>query len=124
MRSKKLLSKSKYITGLQCLKYLWTSFNDPKSIPQPDTETQYIFDQGHRVGELATKLYPGGIYLDTDDFMDNIWQTKDSLKKHKPLFEAGISGIGPLNQVLFVDSVNGGDTVNFDGKLVRSLASA
>jgi hypothetical protein len=88
---RRLLSKSKYLNGLQCHKYLWTSINDSNSIPEPDTEIQYIFDQGHRVGELATKLYPKGIYLDTDDFMDNIWQTKNSLKKRKPLFEAGIS---------------------------------
>ena len=94
MSKGKFLSKSKYLTGLQCPKYLWTSVNDRASVPEPDIETQYIFDQGHRVGELATKLYPGGIYLDTDDFRDNIWQTKDSLKKHKPLFEAGISADG------------------------------
>ena len=69
MRKGRLLSKSKYITGLQCLKYLWTSINDSEAVPEPNTETQYIFYQGHRVGELATKLYLEGIYLDTDDFM-------------------------------------------------------
>ncbi|MFC2026837.1 DUF2779 domain-containing protein [Chloroflexota bacterium] len=85
-----LLSKSKYIAGLQCPKLLWVQINDPRSIPEPDLETQYIFDQGHRVGELATKLFPGGIYLDTDDFMENIRLTEFSLGKRMPLFEAGI----------------------------------
>ncbi len=101
----KLLSKSKYITGLQCPKYLWTSINDRASIAEPDIETQYIFDQGHRVGELATKLFPEGIYLDTDDFMDNIWQTKNSLKKHKPLFEAGISADGLYSRLDILNPV-------------------
>ncbi|MFC1875050.1 DUF2779 domain-containing protein [Chloroflexota bacterium] len=101
----KLLSKSKYISGLQCPKYLWMLVNSPKEIPQPDAETQYIFDQGHKVGELATKLYPDGIYLVTDDFMDNIWQTKDGLKKHKPLFEAGIFADGLYSRLDILNPV-------------------
>lgn len=101
----KLLSKSKYLNGLQCPKYLWALINDPLSVSKPDITTQYIFDQGHRVGELATKLYPKGIYLDTDDFMDNIWQTKNSLKKHKPLFEAGILVNGLYSRVDILNPV-------------------
>ena len=55
-----LLSKSKYLSGLQCPKYLWMLFHQPERIPEPDAATQYIFEQGHLVGELAKKLFPGG----------------------------------------------------------------
>ena len=86
----KLLSKSKYLSGLQCPKYLWIQINEPERIPETDPVTQYIFDQGHLVGELAKRLFPGGIDIPTDDFMGNINQTKELLEQRKPLFEAGI----------------------------------
>ncbi len=88
--SSKLLSKSKYLNGLQCPKYLWTIVHDPETIPVPDAGTQHRFDQGKLVGELAKKLYPDGIDIPVDDFMGNIKQTGDLLKQRLPLFEAGI----------------------------------
>jgi len=66
----KLLSKSKYLNGMQCLKYLWLLFNDPEKIPEHDISTQRIFDQGHEVGELAKKLFPGGIDVPDEDFKE------------------------------------------------------
>ena len=86
----KLLSKSRYLNGLQCPKLLWTLINQPESIPELDTVTQYIFDQGHLVGEYAKKLFPGGINIPQEDFMENIATTKRLLVERKPLFEAGI----------------------------------
>jgi len=85
-----LLSKSKYIAGLQCPKLLWTQINQPEGIPEPDAITQYIFDQGHLVGEYAKQLFPGGIDIPHDDFMGNVAATKQLLAERKPLFEAGI----------------------------------
>ena len=55
-----MLSKSRYLNGLQCPRLLWIATNEPERIPEPDASTQHIFDQGHLVGELANKLYPGG----------------------------------------------------------------
>jgi len=85
-----LLSKSKYLIGLQCPKYLWMQIHEPERIPEADAVTQYVFDQGHLVGEYAKKLFPGGIDIPQDDFMENIATTKKLLVKRKPLFEAGI----------------------------------
>ena len=85
-----LLSKSKYLAGLQCAKYLWMQIHEPVRIPEADAVTQYIFDQGHLVGEYAKKLFPGGIDIPQDDFMENIAATKKLLAERKPLFEAGI----------------------------------
>jgi hypothetical protein len=85
-----LLSKSKYLAGLQCPKYLWIQLHEPARIPETDAVTQYVFDQGHVVGEYAKKLFPGGIDIPRDDFMDNIATTKKLLVERKPLFEAGI----------------------------------
>jgi len=85
-----LLSKTKYLTGLQCPRLIWIDVNEPEKMPETDPVTQYIFDQGHEVGYLAKKLFPRGIDIPADDFMGNIWKTKELLKERKPLFEAGI----------------------------------
>jgi len=85
-----LLSKTKYITGLQCPRLIWIEVNEPEKIPETDPVTQYIFDQGHEVGYLATKLFPSGIDVPQDSFMGNIEKTKELLGERKPLFEAGI----------------------------------
>lgn len=57
------LSKSRYLNGMQCLKYLWLVVNDPDSVPQPDAKTKQLFDQGHVVQQLAEKLFPDGVRL-------------------------------------------------------------
>ena len=55
------LSKSKFLSGLQCHKLLWHAYNAKDKIPPPDAQTQAIFDQGHEVGSPAKKLFPKGI---------------------------------------------------------------
>ena len=85
-----MLSKSRYLNGLQCPRLLWIATNEPERIPEPDAATQHIFDQGHLVGELAKKLFPGGTDVPADDFMGNIAMTKELLQQRRPLFEAGV----------------------------------
>jgi CRISPR/Cas system-associated exonuclease Cas4 (RecB family) len=80
-----LLSKSKYLLGLQCPKLLWLSTHE--IMPEPSKALQHRFDQGHEVGELAKKLYPQGIDIETEDFSKNLEQSKELLKKGIPLFE-------------------------------------
>jgi hypothetical protein len=86
------LSKSKYISGLQCLKLLWVSINDAARLPAYDAVTQHVFDQGHMIGALAQQLYAGGIRLEQENIGANLRETTASLKLRKPLFEAGFSG--------------------------------
>lgn len=85
-----MLSKSRYLNGLQCPKLLWVATNEPERIPELDATTQHRFDQGHLVGELAKKLYPSGTDVPADDFMSNIAMTKELLRQRRPLYEAGV----------------------------------
>ena len=87
---RRLLSKSKYMTGLQCPRLIWIQFHESAKIPEIDSVTQHVFDQGHLVGELAKKLFPEGIDILTENFMGNISNTMNLLESRKPLFEAGI----------------------------------
>ncbi|MBI3931231.1 MAG: DUF2779 domain-containing protein [Chloroflexi bacterium] len=90
MASPRILSKSSYLNGLQCPRYIWIQFHEPERIPETDPVTQYIFDQGHEVGYLAKDLFPGGIEVPQDSFVGNIERTKELLEERKPLFEAGV----------------------------------
>lgn len=85
-----LLSKTNFLRGLQCYKYLWTVAHEPRIIPLPDAATQFTFDQGHEVGTLAKKLFPGGVDIPTGDFSANIRITRENMLSGRPLFEAGI----------------------------------
>ena len=86
----KILTKSKYLIGLECPKYLWITFNQLEKIRKPTLVEEFKFKEGDKVGGLARKLFPHGINLPIDDYNENIKHTKKALIKNKPLFEAGI----------------------------------
>ncbi|MGA9451852.1 MAG: DUF2779 domain-containing protein [Verrucomicrobiia bacterium] len=81
------------MSGLQCPKLLWNVYNAKHLIPEPDAQTQAIFDQGHEVGQLAKKLFPGGIEIGGDvyDFDRILSQSKRALKQRRPLYEAAFT---------------------------------
>ncbi|MHB9150773.1 MAG: DUF2779 domain-containing protein [Thermoleophilia bacterium] len=60
------LSKSRFQTGLHCHKKLWLSCFEPGLADPVDEVRQAIFDQGHRVGELARARFPGGVLVAED----------------------------------------------------------
>jgi hypothetical protein len=60
------LSKSRFLSGRQCHLRLWYScFNRDLASPVSPAQ-QAIFDTGHEVGELATRLYPEGVIIRED----------------------------------------------------------
>ncbi|MDD5593344.1 MAG: DUF2779 domain-containing protein [Candidatus Margulisbacteria bacterium] len=85
-----VLSKSKFLEGLQCPKLLWYEYNRKKDLPGIDAATQAVFDEGRRVGEWAQKLYPDGIRIERDfDPQRQSQKSIEALKLRQPLFEAG-----------------------------------
>jgi len=90
MKVDKLLTKRKYMYGLQCPKYLWVTFEDPDLVPEPDVVAQYRIKERKLVGELVQQLYPGGIKVPIEEFTKHIDQTKFFIKQRKLLFEAGV----------------------------------
>jgi hypothetical protein len=59
------LSKSRFVSGLQCPKKLWWQVHEPDA-PELATppDQQAVFDRGHEVGALARTYVPGGILID------------------------------------------------------------
>ncbi len=58
-----LLTKSKYIHGLTCPRFLWMEVHEKDKLPEVDKVTQHRFDQGYVVGEMAKECFPQGIDL-------------------------------------------------------------
>ncbi len=54
------LSKSQCLLGLQCPKALWLARHREDIAAPTSPSAQMLFDQGHAVGQLAWKLFPGG----------------------------------------------------------------
>lgn len=66
MKNTPLLSKSRFLAGLQCHLRLWYQCYDRDLAPEVSLSQQAIFDTGHDVGKLATRLYPDGVLIEED----------------------------------------------------------
>lgn len=58
------LSKSRFLSGRQCLKRLYFQIHEPELASAPDGAGESVLQQGHEVGMLARQLFPGGIEVD------------------------------------------------------------
>jgi hypothetical protein len=117
-----VISKSRYLAGLQCPKLLWHHYNAKDLLPAPDAAKQAIFDQGHLVGARARNLFPGGVLLDRNalDPQGMIEETARVLPLGKPVFEAAFSAGGAYAQVDMLVPGRGG---SWDIVEVKSAAS-
>lgn len=84
------ISKTNFLCGIQCPRYLWMMFHGAKDVPQPDESMQFIYEQGRKVGELAKSLFTGGVDIPVFDFAAGILLTREQLKCERPIFEASI----------------------------------
>ncbi len=58
------LSKSKFVVGVQCPNWLWWQVREPDAPElRPDLATQFRFQQGTRVGEVARDHVPDGVLI-------------------------------------------------------------
>ncbi|HET7041365.1 MAG TPA: DUF2779 domain-containing protein [Gemmatimonadales bacterium] len=59
-----LLSKSRFLTGLQCPKQLWWRVHEPDAPElQPDDNTRILRERGAEVGVAARRHVPGGVLI-------------------------------------------------------------
>ncbi len=86
-----ILTKSKYILGLECPKHLWITLNQPEKIKKVSVAEEFRFREGNKVGEFAKTLFSDGIDLPVENYLENLQQTKEAMTKGKPLFEAGFA---------------------------------
>ena len=88
-----LLSKSRFMSGLQCHRKLYLACHQPKLATPPDAAKQALFDAGSEVGELARELHQGGVLVDEpfDRHREAVERTRSLLTKHHvpAIYEAG-----------------------------------
>jgi len=91
------LSKTRLIEWRQCPKRLWLKVNRPELI-ETAAETERAFRIGYEVGDVARRLHPEGILIDTDDLSEALRATKVVLSKQPdvPIFEATFKRDGVL----------------------------
>src|SRR3989344_4358239 len=56
-----LLTKSKYILGLECPRHFWMMFNQKEKARKPTMTEEFRFKEGEKIGELARTLFADGI---------------------------------------------------------------
>ena len=84
-----VLSKSRFVSGVQCAKKLFLELNQKELKPAISASQQAVFDQGHRIGKMAQDLYPNGIDLTSlthFDYTDAIDNTLNEMQKKTPVF--------------------------------------
>jgi hypothetical protein len=88
-----LISKSAYMQGLQCPKLLWHRFHEPKAMPPPGALTEAVFESSREVGNLAKRMFPGGIEVGAGviDLKQTVALTQQALEARRPLFEAAFA---------------------------------
>jgi len=57
------LSKSKFLSGLQCHKRLYLEITQPELAEPPDPSTQALLAMGTEIGRLAQRRFPGGVQV-------------------------------------------------------------
>jgi hypothetical protein len=92
MKKAPMLSKSRFLAGLQCHLRLWYQCYDRDLASKPPPSQQAIFDAGHEVGRLATQLYPDGVLIDEPYYQHKqaVQSTIKAMKdpKVKAIYEA------------------------------------
>ena len=84
MTNKPNLSKSRYISGMQCSLRLWYDSYARDLAPAPDLALQAVFDTGHEVGEMARRRFSGG-HLVVHDYR----HVSEALKETRQVIAAG-----------------------------------
>ena len=83
-----MLTKSNYLSGLQCARLLWITKNDKSRVPELTEMEKAKFNEGYLVEELAQSTFTEKIDLSKLDFNEQIEKTKEVLKKRITLFQA------------------------------------
>lgn len=88
MNRRRMLTKSKIISFLQCPKWLWLEVHkrNEKDVTE-DTQARFLV--GHRVGDIARRQYPQGVLVEhPDNFNAAVAATQEVMSSRVPVFEA------------------------------------
>ena len=97
------LSKSRFVTGVQCLKRLYFQVYEPELAAEPDEATEAVLNQGTEVGAIARRAFLGGVTVEADyDRIDSAFETTRQLiadDRIPAIFEAAFLHKGVMVRV-------------------------
>ncbi|MCB9047407.1 MAG: DUF2779 domain-containing protein [Chitinophagales bacterium] len=95
-----ILSKSTFLKGCQCHKYLWLYKHKYEARDEESEGLSSTFSQGISVGELARNLFPGGVDaspIDHFNFQQSVLDTAKYIEQgQKVIYEAAFQYDGVL----------------------------
>jgi hypothetical protein len=108
-----MLSKTRYLAGLQCPLRLWFTCYNPELASKTSPVKQALFDTGHQVGVLATGLFPGGVLIG-EDHLHHEEAVQTTLRamgdpRIKAIYEAGFFCDGVRVRADILDRLENGD---------------
>ena len=87
-----LITKTNYVAGLQCPKFLWHRVHEPESLISDEIDGPPVLRIGQDVGMLAQSLFPDGVAIaSTLPIKERIAATIQALSGRKPIYEAAVS---------------------------------
>jgi predicted RecB family nuclease len=113
--AERLLSKSRFLAGLQCHKLLWWQLHEPDApelVTTPDQEAR--FKAGERVGAVARDYVPGGELIGFRhwEIAQKLAATERALARGVPtLYEAAVSNGRAYAALDILERTPGGDRV-------------
>src|SRR5262245_9911933 len=106
------LSKSRFVTGIQCHRLLWWKVHEPNAKElEPNKVMRDLFDQGRQVGEIARTLYPDGVLINLpyNAYAKRVAATRHAMEDGVPaIFEASFEHDGTFVAIDVLEKVHGG----------------
>jgi predicted RecB family nuclease len=95
------ISKSQFMSGVQCLKRLYWQVREPELGGVPDAAAVAIMEQGGAVGRLARQLFAGGVEVSSRDPEQAIRTTRELITNPEvpAIFEAAFEDGGVFVRV-------------------------
>jgi predicted RecB family nuclease len=95
------ISKSQFMSGVQCLKRLYWQVHEPELGGVVDAAAVAIMDQGREVGQLARQLFAGGVEVSSHDPEQAIRITRELIANPEvpAIFEAAFENGGVFVRV-------------------------
>ncbi len=88
------LSKSTFLSGLQCEKRLWLELHKPEVLEELSSSQEQLLEQGQLVGTYARDCFPEGVLIESHG-NSAIVETRKAIKDQTPmLFEAAFESDG------------------------------
>ena len=121
------LSKSKFLSGLQCHKRLYLEIHQPALATPPDASTRAILEMGTEIGVLAQQRFPGGVLVKAGFRQREAVVAETESLMHNPavpaIFEAAFEHDGVLVRVDVLERVPNGEMGTVSWRLIEVKSS-